>query len=183
MQRASFASFDQAIWRRRVNLHAAIAIRREGGRLMRKNTDRKTADFAVRLRTIRFSRPLRPATLSRANHEMMDDAAKARPRRHGRRGAGSSHRLRPRLADAGQPAYAEEDRWFFRERVFTTCEVWGTFDADAMTGLLAFREGWIDQLYVLPEAQGRGLGTALLQVARNEEKEPDALYLWTRVRT
>jgi GNAT superfamily N-acetyltransferase len=77
-------------------------------------------------------------------------------------------------------------------------------------------EDWIDQLYVLPEAQGRGLGTALLQVAQNafdrlqlwtfqrnvqarrryeargfalirqtdgahnEEKEPDALYLWTR---
>ena len=120
----------------------------------------------------------------------------------------------PTLAGLHTP---EEDRWFFRERVFTTCEVWGTFDADAMTGLLAFRDGWIDQLYVLPEAQGRGLGTALVQVAqnafdrlqlwtfqrnaparrfyeargfaliqltdgaRNEEREPDALYLWTRV--
>jgi GNAT superfamily N-acetyltransferase len=85
-----------------------------------------------------------------------------------------------------------------------------------MTGILAFREGWIDQLYVLPTAQGRGIGTQLLRIAqrsfdrlqlwtfqrntqarrfygargfvlveetdgaRNEEKEPDALYLWTR---
>jgi GNAT superfamily N-acetyltransferase len=124
-------------------------------------------------------------------------------------------RALPTLAGFHTP---EEDRWFFRERVFTTCEVWGTFAADAMTGLLAFREGWIDQLYVLPEAQGRGLGTALLQVAqnafdrlqlwtfqrnaparrfyeargfaliqltdgaRNDEKEPDALYLWTRAK-
>jgi GNAT superfamily N-acetyltransferase len=109
-----------------------------------------------------------------------------------------------------------EDRRFFRERVFTSCEVWGAFDNAAMTGMLAFREGWIDHLYVLPTAQGRGIGTQLLQVAqssfdrlhlwtfqrnvrarrfyqargfvlveetdgaRNEEKEPDALYLWTR---
>jgi GNAT superfamily N-acetyltransferase len=122
-------------------------------------------------------------------------------------------RALPTLAGFHTP---EEDRWFFRERVFTTCEVWGAFDGDAMTGMIAFRDDWIDQLYVLPEAQGHGLGTALLQVAqkasdrlqlwtfqrntqarrfyetrgfaliqqtdgtRNEEKEPDALYLWKR---
>jgi ribosomal protein S18 acetylase RimI-like enzyme len=84
-----------------------------------------------------------------------------------------------------------------------------------MTGMIAFRKDWIDQLYVLPEAQGRGVGSMLLQRAqacfenlqlwtfqrnaqarrfyeargfrlvretdgsRNEEREPDALYLWT----
>jgi GNAT superfamily N-acetyltransferase len=113
----------------------------------------------------------------------------------------------------------EEDQWFFRERLFKTCEVWGDFDGAAMIGVIAFREDWIDQLYVLPTAQGRGGGTRLLQVAqnsfdrlrlwtfqrnirarrfyeargfalveetdgtRNEEKEPDALYLWTRLVT
>jgi GNAT superfamily N-acetyltransferase len=92
----------------------------------------------------------------------------------------------------------------------------GAFDRAAMIGMLAFREDWIDQLYLLPKAQGRGVGTELLQVAqrsfdrlqlwtfqrnvrarrfyeargfalvqetdgaRNEEKEPDALYRWTR---
>ncbi len=85
-----------------------------------------------------------------------------------------------------------------------------------MRGVIAFRDDWIEQLYVLPEAQGRGLGSELLDVAkrasgrlqlwtfqrnaparrfyeargfvlveqtdgaRNEEKEPDARYLWTR---
>jgi GNAT superfamily N-acetyltransferase len=119
----------------------------------------------------------------------------------------------PSLAGLHTP---EEDRWFFRERVFKTCEVWGAFDNAVMIGIIAFRENWIDQLYVLPKAQGRGVGTELLQVARssfdrlqlwtfqrnvqarrfyqargfalvqetdgagNEEKEPDALYLWTR---
>jgi len=119
----------------------------------------------------------------------------------------------PSLAGLHTP---EEDQWFFRERVFETCEVWGAFDGAAMRGIIAFREGWIDKLYVLPTAQRRGVGKDLLQVAqnafnrlqlwtfqrnaparrfyeargfaliqqtdgaRNEEKEPDALYLWTR---
>jgi GNAT superfamily N-acetyltransferase len=64
----------------------------------------------------------------------------------------------PALAGLHTP---EQDRWFFRERVFKAREVWGAFDEDAMTGMLAFRQDWIEQLYVLPEAQGRGLGTAL----------------------
>jgi GNAT superfamily N-acetyltransferase len=85
-----------------------------------------------------------------------------------------------------------------------------------LSGIIAFQEGWIRQLYVHPSAQGRGIGTELLGVAkeafgrlelwtfqrnararrfyeargfvlaeetdgtRNEEKEPDARYLWTR---
>jgi GNAT superfamily N-acetyltransferase len=119
----------------------------------------------------------------------------------------------PSLAGFHTP---KEDQWFFRERVFKTCEIWGAFDIAAIIGIIAFREDWIDQLYVLPKAQGRGVGTELLQVAQssfdrlhlwtfqrdvqarrfyeargfalvqetngagNEEKEPDALYLWTR---
>jgi len=110
----------------------------------------------------------------------------------------------------------DEDRWFYRERMFKTCMLWGTFDRDVMTGMIAFRDDWIEQLYVLPEAQGRGFGTELLGVPKgaserlqlwtfqrnararrfyeargfilaegtdgsgNEEKEPDARYLWTR---
>jgi len=110
----------------------------------------------------------------------------------------------------------EEDRWFFRELVFAACDIRGAFGGCGMTGIIAFRKDWIDQLYVLPDAQGQGVGTALLQVAqgafdrlqlwtfqrnisarrfyeargfvlvretdgaRNEEREPDALYLWTR---
>jgi GNAT superfamily N-acetyltransferase len=119
----------------------------------------------------------------------------------------------PRLAGLHTPS---EDRRFFRERLFSACEIWGSFDGFEMTGIIAYREDWIDQLYVLPKAQGRGCGTALLLLAqnasrrlhlwtfqgnsrarrfyeargfrlieetdgaKNEEKEPDALYLWTR---
>jgi GNAT superfamily N-acetyltransferase len=109
-----------------------------------------------------------------------------------------------------------EDRWFYRERVFKTCQVHGAFEGGGLTGIIAFRSDWIDQLYVLPEAQGLGVGSELLQIAKrafdrlqlwtfqrnvrarrfyeargfalleetdgagNEEKEPDARYLWTR---
>lgn len=91
----------------------------------------------------------------------------------------------------------------------------GRFDGDVLSGIIAFRDGWVEQLYVLPAVQGRGVGTELLDVAkhacdrlelwtfqrnalarrfyeargfmlieqtngtRNEEKEPDARYLWT----
>jgi len=108
----------------------------------------------------------------------------------------------------------EEDRWHFREHVFETCQLWGNFEASQLIGFIAFRERWIDHLYILPSSQRRGIGTALLQVAqelkqelnlwtfqrnlaarrfyerhgfllidetdgaRNEEKEPDALYRW-----
>lgn len=110
----------------------------------------------------------------------------------------------------------DEDRWFYRERVFAACRAWGRFDDDVLSGIIAFSEGWVEQLYVLPTAQGRGVGTQLLDVAkgacerlelwtfqrnaparrfyeargftqveqsdgtRNEEKEPDVRYLWTR---
>jgi GNAT superfamily N-acetyltransferase len=79
----------------------------------------------------------------------------------------------PTLAGLHTP---EEDRWLFRERVFTACELWGYFDNQELVGIIAFREGWIDQLYVLPSSQGRGIGTALLQIAKSR---CPGLSLWT----
>jgi GNAT superfamily N-acetyltransferase len=70
----------------------------------------------------------------------------------------------------------DEDRWFYRERVFTGCQVHGAFEGDALAGIIAFRSDWIDQLYVLPEVQGCGVGSELLQVAK---RACDCLQLWT----
>jgi GNAT superfamily N-acetyltransferase len=93
-------------------------------------------------------------------------------------GAAAVHRTAfnqvfPTLADLHTP---EEDRQFFREHIFPTCLCWGYFDDTEPVGLIAFREGWIDQLYVLPSWQRRGIGAALLQVARSRF---DRLTLWT----
>ncbi len=70
----------------------------------------------------------------------------------------------------------EEDRCFFQERVFRSGTLWGASSGDVLVGIIAFRAGWIDQLYVLPEAQGRGAGTCLLEIARSRA---DALSLWS----
>lgn len=70
----------------------------------------------------------------------------------------------------------DEDQCFYRERMFRDCTLWGAFHRDAMTGIIAFRTGWIDQLYVLPDAQGRVIGSELLQVAKHAF---DRLELWT----
>ncbi|CAN5472911.1 GNAT family N-acetyltransferase [soil metagenome] len=69
----------------------------------------------------------------------------------------------------------EEDRAFFRNHVFPAGEVWG-IDVGELAAIIAFRDGWIDQLYVLPRRQRAGLGTALLQIAKAANP---ALSLWT----
>jgi putative acetyltransferase len=71
---------------------------------------------------------------------------------------------------------ANEDLRYFQERVFKTCAVWGAFEQRSLVGIIAFREGWIDQLYVVPHAQRQGIGTSLLRIAQAKFSE---LSLWT----
>jgi putative acetyltransferase len=78
----------------------------------------------------------------------------------------------PWLAGLHTPA---EDRWFFRERVFADCEVWGAIEGK-LIGFIAFRKGWVDQLYVAPGWQRRGVGQALLRIAMAGSS---GLQLWT----
>ncbi len=71
---------------------------------------------------------------------------------------------------------AGEDRTFFRERVFTTCDVYVAEHGAALVGFCAFRDGWVDHLYVDPSRLGEGIGTALLREAMDRN---DRLQLWT----
>lgn len=68
----------------------------------------------------------------------------------------------------------EEDRAFFGGAVFDACAVW-VAAADAIVGFIAWRAGWIDHLYVGPEATGRGIGSALLAKAMADQP---LLELW-----
>ncbi len=42
--------------------------------------------------------------------------------------------------------------------------------------MLALRPGWLEQLYVLPDWQGRGVGSALVEHAKR--LQPSGLQLW-----
>ena len=77
----------------------------------------------------------------------------------------------PFLPDLHTPA---EDRAFFRDRVFPSHDV-RVADDGGICGYIAFRPGWVDHLYIVPEAQGRGIGTALLACATERH---DSLSLW-----
>ena len=70
----------------------------------------------------------------------------------------------------------DEDAWWFRERLFTTNEVWLLEDGDAPIGYIAFRPDFIEHLFIRPEAQNGGLGRQLLDKARETSAE---LSLWT----
>ncbi|MEM9030036.1 MAG: GNAT family N-acetyltransferase [Pseudomonadota bacterium] len=70
----------------------------------------------------------------------------------------------------------EEDRQFFRGHVFSICKLWGCFENEQLVGFIAFRQGWIDHLYVRPETQQRGVGTRLLSVALRPSQN---MMLWT----
>lgn len=63
-----------------------------------------------------------------------------------------------------------EDRWFYRESVFHECTLWGAIESDVLVGMIAFGEDWMDQFYILPDAQGPGVGTSLLDLAKRQAR-------------
>ncbi|WP_223205927.1 GNAT family N-acetyltransferase [Streptomyces xanthii] len=69
-------------------------------------------------------------------------------------------------------------RGWFTHVVVPHHETWVAVEEDgAVTGLLVLDGGELDQLYVDPDRQGRGLGGRLLALAK--ELRPDGLDLWT----
>lgn len=73
-------------------------------------------------------------------------------------------------------------RWM-REDFMPRAELWFAVDEDdAPLGLLGLEgDDWLEQLYVLPHAQGRGIGAALLEHAKLQR--PAGLQLWAFARS
>jgi putative acetyltransferase len=70
---------------------------------------------------------------------------------------------------------AEEDGRFLSEVVLPQNEVWVAEVDGEVAGFIAFAKGWVNQLYVGPAHQGRGVGSRLLEVAKGAN---DSLQLW-----
>jgi len=69
-----------------------------------------------------------------------------------------------------------EDLAYFRDTVCATCVLWGGFEGQRLIGFIAYRDGWIDHLFVAPDKQMMGLGTRLLDEAKAAQLR---LRLWT----
>ena len=74
----------------------------------------------------------------------------------------------------------EQNLRHFRDVIARECEIWLACEHDRVIGLLAFANDRIEQLFVEPQHQGRGVGTALLDQARR--LAPTGLTLFTHQR-
>lgn len=70
----------------------------------------------------------------------------------------------------------EEDRAFWSGYLFSNCAIWGAVQQGELFVVIAFRQGWVDQLYILPHMQGQGIGSRLLDIAKASHAR---LNLWT----
>lgn len=80
----------------------------------------------------------------------------------------------PSLSGLHTPA---EDKTYFQS-LHGSCDCWGGFENQKLVGILVLRGEWIEQLYVLPQLQGKGIGGGLLDIAMEGH---GALSLWTFV--
>lgn len=66
---------------------------------------------------------------------------------------------------------------WFENVVMATQQVWVGTHEQVVVGTLVLTTGWIEQLYVDPQWMNQGVGTVLLDRAKQES--PDGLELWT----
>ena len=77
------------------------------------------------------------------------------------------------------PGVHDDDdvRGYFASHIVEDCELWVAEQDGALAGILVLDGEFVDQLYVEPGLTGRGIGSALLAVAKRER--PQGLRLWT----
>ncbi len=87
---------------------------------------------------------------------------------------------RERLLPEGQTDtghYFYEDQNYFRDHVLKKNRVWVVDVGDRPVAFMAMENDFIDQLYIHPGFQRRGIGRELLNFAR--QQSPEHLWLYT----
>lgn len=64
----------------------------------------------------------------------------------------------------------------FAETVLPERDTWVAMEGDDIIGLLVLEPGWVDHLYLEPSRTGEGIGTHLLDHAK--QLQPEGLDLW-----
>jgi ribosomal protein S18 acetylase RimI-like enzyme len=71
-------------------------------------------------------------------------------------------------------------RTFFRDKLLPACEIWVAERSGELLGLLCLEAPWIRHFAIFPGHQRRGIGTALLQRARESSPAEIRLYTFQR---
>ena len=71
----------------------------------------------------------------------------------------------------------DEVRRWIQDVVVPGEDTWVAESGGAVVGVLALSAGWIDQLYLDPDARGRGIGDRFVALA--QQRSPSGLQLWT----
>jgi GNAT superfamily N-acetyltransferase len=79
----------------------------------------------------------------------------------------------PWLPDVHTP---EEEEQYWRMHLLPNCSILGAAMGNRLVGVIAYGDNWIEQLYVLQDFQGNGIGSLLLGCAK---EEMDEIRLWT----
>lgn len=71
----------------------------------------------------------------------------------------------------------DEVRGWIASHLIPERETWVAEQDGVVLGLMTVHDGWLEQLYLAPDARGRGLGDRFVALAK--ERQPDGLQLWT----
>jgi ribosomal protein S18 acetylase RimI-like enzyme len=71
----------------------------------------------------------------------------------------------------------DQVRSWIRDEVVAQSETWVVAAGSGIVGLMVLREGFLDQLYLRPDAWRRGIGSRLVTLAK--ERRPAGLELYT----
>jgi GNAT superfamily N-acetyltransferase len=68
---------------------------------------------------------------------------------------------------------------WMRETLFRTTEVWVADQDGRVAAFMSLSPGWLEHLYVHPDDHGRGIGSALVGLAKTQPAASQGLQLWT----